>query len=166
MSKSETNSRIVSSNTVKKPPIWFVIVCLAGFGWVSGSDVRGSEVSPRRGQELQDPLRLLPLAAVADDAEAERLRRQVQQLLPAWKRTATAADLARLAQLLAQTLRSPAEVRQVLGPPARVARQLIHRRYLEQWTYDEPCALCAVWDCPRGLPPRLVSVLVLEPEKK
>jgi hypothetical protein len=114
----------------------------------------------------QDPLRLLALAAVADEPEAELLRRQAGQLLPTWKRVAGAADLARLAQLLPQTVRTPAALRQVLGQPARTARQLLHRRYLEQWTYDGPGSLCVVWDCPRGLEPRLAAVHLLEAGKK
>jgi hypothetical protein len=29
------------------------------------------------------------------------------------------------------------EVRRVLGPPTRVARQVLHRRYVEQWWYQK-----------------------------
>lgn len=29
------------------------------------------------------------------------------------------------------------EVKKVCGPPSRVARQVLFRRYLEQWQYDE-----------------------------
>ena len=103
---------------------------------------------------------------MVEDAEAARLRQQVYQLLPAWKRTASAADLIRLTQLLPQTVSTPAELRQVLGPPVRVARQMIHRRYLEQWTYGSPGGLCALWDYPRGLEPRLTAVHLLEVERK
>ena len=28
------------------------------------------------------------------------------------------------------------EVHQLLGPPARVSRQILYRRYLEQWLYE------------------------------
>jgi hypothetical protein len=30
------------------------------------------------------------------------------------------------------------EVKQILGPPSRTARQILYRRHLEQWQYDEP----------------------------
>jgi len=33
---------------------------------------------------------------------------------------------------------SAAEVRKQLGPPDRVARQILRNRYLEQWTYFQP----------------------------
>jgi hypothetical protein len=33
------------------------------------------------------------------------------------------------------------EVRTLLGRPSRTARQILYRRYLEQWQYDEPDGL-------------------------
>ncbi len=53
---------------------------------------------------------------------------------------------------------SPEQVRERLGPPARVARQILSQRYLEQWLYDAPHHLRLEFDCPRGQPARLVSV--------
>ena len=123
--------------------------------------LRADDVAALRANAAQDPLRLLLLTAVVEDAEAERLRQQIHSLLPAWKRTASAADLLHLTALLMQTVQTPAELRQVLGAPTRVTRQMIHRRYLEQWTYDAPGGLCVVWDCPRGLEPRLRAIHLL-----
>lgn len=31
-----------------------------------------------------------------------------------------------------------AQVRELLGPPKRVAREILYARYVEQWTYDDP----------------------------
>jgi hypothetical protein len=33
------------------------------------------------------------------------------------------------------------EVQNLLGKPDRVARQILYRRYLEQWTYERPSLL-------------------------
>jgi hypothetical protein len=53
---------------------------------------------------------------------------------------------------------SPEEVRKRLGPPARVARQILHQRILEQWLYDRPWSVRITFDHPRGQPPVLRSV--------
>lgn len=60
---------------------------------------------------------------------------------------------------------TPAEVRQHLGPPVRVSRQILLRRHLEQWAYDTPPlrvelnalpgeepSVCAVLQLPAGRP--------------
>ncbi len=52
---------------------------------------------------------------------------------------------------------TPAQVRAVLGPPRRVARQVLYHRYLEQWVYDAPHTLRVEFDCQRGQAARLVS---------
>jgi hypothetical protein len=31
-----------------------------------------------------------------------------------------------------------AQVRELLGPPKRIAREILYARYVEQWTYDNP----------------------------
>jgi hypothetical protein len=53
---------------------------------------------------------------------------------------------------------TPVEVRKLLGPPQRVARQVLYHRYLEQWVYDAPAPVRVEFDCPSGQPARLVSV--------
>jgi hypothetical protein len=50
------------------------------------------------------------------------------------------------------------EVRPLLGPPKRVARQVLFRRYIEQWTYDRPLALCINFNCIKGQEPHVLSV--------
>jgi hypothetical protein len=51
---------------------------------------------------------------------------------------------------------TPADVRQLLGPPHRVARQILYHRYLEQWVYDTPGTPQIEFDNSRGQATRLV----------
>jgi hypothetical protein len=52
---------------------------------------------------------------------------------------------------------TPEEVRTLLGPPRRIARQLLYQRYLEQWAYDAPFAARVDFDCRRGQTPFLLA---------
>src|SRR5437764_8902610 len=54
-----------------------------------------------------------------------------------------------------------AEVRQRFGPPARVSRQILFRRYVEQWHYESPQTLRVEMNCLTGEEPYLCSVLQL-----
>ncbi len=60
---------------------------------------------------------------------------------------------------------SPEQVRQRVGAPKRVARQILYHRYLEQWIYDPPHAARLQFDCPRGQTPQLLWKQVLAVEK-
>jgi hypothetical protein len=51
----------------------------------------------------------------------------------------------------------PAQVRARLGPPARVSRQVLAHRCIEQWHYGPPHHFRLVFDCPRGQTPRLIG---------
>jgi hypothetical protein len=51
-----------------------------------------------------------------------------------------------------------AEVRKLLGPPKRVARQILYRRHLELWTYEPPLNVRIEFECPRGDDPTVLSV--------
>jgi hypothetical protein len=57
------------------------------------------------------------------------------------------------------------ETRKLLGPPKRISRQILYRRYLEQWTYDEPIVLRIEFNCVRGEESKIVSVHPLRSEK-
>jgi hypothetical protein len=46
----------------------------------------------------------------------------------------------------------------IVGPPRRKARQILYRRYMEQWLYE---TLVVEFDCPRNREPRLSSVHLL-----
>ena len=58
---------------------------------------------------------------------------------------------------------SQAEVRQLLGPPKHIARQILYRRYLEQWVYGGPNAVRIEFDCVRGKEPQILNVQPLTP---
>jgi hypothetical protein len=60
---------------------------------------------------------------------------------------------------------SPEQVRNQLGPPQRVARQILYKRYLEQWVFDGPQPCRIEFDCQRGRSPRVVTVQPLSPAK-
>ena len=60
---------------------------------------------------------------------------------------------------------SQAEVRKRLGPPKRVARQILYRRYLEQWIYDGPKPVRIEFDCVRGKEPQILTVHPLTPAR-
>jgi len=66
-------------------------------------------------------------------------------------------DLARLRGM------SQAQVRQFLGPAKRIARQILYRRYLEQWLYEGPRAVRIEFDCVRGNEPQILTVHALSP---
>lgn len=53
---------------------------------------------------------------------------------------------------------SPEQVRQLLGPPGRTARQILYRRSREQWLYDAPFAVRLEFEYVRGQEPHLQSV--------
>jgi hypothetical protein len=44
---------------------------------------------------------------------------------------------------------SQAEVRALAGPPVRTSRQILFRRHLEQWHFQEPSGWVE-FNCPRG----------------
>jgi hypothetical protein len=58
---------------------------------------------------------------------------------------------------------SPEQVCDLLGPPRRVARQILYQRYLEQWVYDGPVNLRVEFECRRGQQAQVQSVQPLRP---
>ena len=57
------------------------------------------------------------------------------------------------------------ELLEVLGRPKKIARQILFRRHLEQWTYDAP-PLRIELHCVRGQKARVTSVHSLLPRKE
>jgi hypothetical protein len=51
-----------------------------------------------------------------------------------------------------------AEVKLAVGPPQRIARQILYHRYLEQWLYLNPGPFRVEFDAPRGQAGRVISV--------
>jgi hypothetical protein len=50
------------------------------------------------------------------------------------------------------------QARQRLGQPNRVSRQILDRRYREQWFYDKPAGLWIEVDCQKGKDPHILTV--------
>ena len=53
---------------------------------------------------------------------------------------------------------SPDQVRHLLGPPGRSARQILYHRAREQWLYDAPFAVRLEFEYVRGQEPHLLGV--------
>jgi hypothetical protein len=70
------------------------------------------------------------------------------------------------APLLAAGGKTPNEVKQLLGSPQRVSRQMVYRRLVEQWIYDRPLPLCIVWQSHRGQETQILSVHPLSNAKQ
>ncbi len=52
---------------------------------------------------------------------------------------------------------TPEQVRQLVGAPRQIARQILYHRYREQWIYDTAVPVRITFDCPRGQNPQLLS---------
>lgn len=53
---------------------------------------------------------------------------------------------------------TPERVRQLVGSPKRIARQIYYHHYREQWLYDTPMSIRLTFDCPRGQKPELLAI--------
>ncbi len=53
---------------------------------------------------------------------------------------------------------TPGQVRQLIGPPDHIARQILYNRAREQWLYDLPFFVRLEFEYPRGQDPQLLSV--------
>ena len=51
------------------------------------------------------------------------------------------------------------EVRRQLGPPARIVREVLYRRHIEQWVYENPHPFRIQISCVRGEDPVVTGVL-------
>lgn len=98
--------------------------------------------------------------SLAQDVERQRRAELVSHPAAAGKEPAP--DARRNAARVRRGM-SPAEVRELLGPPNRIARQILYRRYLEQWTYDALPSSWIEFDCPRGQEPHVLTVHLKNP---
>src|SRR5262249_32154724 len=94
---------------------------------------------------------LVCLLTSAAPAEAPAPRREE---MSAWDVALRVNDFIALATRLREnrlTVRmTAAEVTRLLGTPRQKVRQLLYRRYREQWLYATPVPLCITFDCPKG----------------
>lgn len=51
---------------------------------------------------------------------------------------------------------TPEQVRQLMGDPKHIARQIFYHRYREQWLYEAAVPIRLTFDCPRGQKPQLL----------
>jgi hypothetical protein len=51
------------------------------------------------------------------------------------------------------------EVRQRLGPPVRIVREVLYRRHIEQWVYENPHHFRIQISCVRGEDPVVTGVI-------
>ena len=52
---------------------------------------------------------------------------------------------------------TPEQVRQLVGAPKQIARQIFYYRYREQWLYEAAVPVRLTFDCPRGQKPQLLT---------
>ena len=52
---------------------------------------------------------------------------------------------------------SPEQVRQLVGVPKHIARQIFYHHYREQWHYEAAVPVRLTFDCPRGQKPQLLT---------
>jgi hypothetical protein len=60
---------------------------------------------------------------------------------------------------------TPEQVRERVGAPKRIARQILYHRYFEQWIYDRPHFARLQFNCLRGRKPQLVWTQSLPAEQ-
>jgi hypothetical protein len=107
---------------------------------------------------------LLALAALLCLGTAFALHRdRPRKESPGTARELTADQRQELRRKLQRGLTFDA-VRDLLGPPHRVARQILSHRSLEQWVYGPPYDFRVEFECLRGQKAQLLSVHSLRPE--
>lgn len=122
------------------------------------------ELTKRLQQAGDDPAKILALTPMTKEATARELRKKAYSLLTK-KSAASRKELHVLAQRLSQeiphTIRSPAQLLEVLGKTRTTSHQLLYRRYLEQWKYQVPLPLVITFDYRKGKEPILRSVQIV-----
>jgi len=150
--------------------VFAVAVCLPPpAGHAAGLKLSAQELAAREEKAGQDPVHLLLLCSLTEAEDGRRLRQRVAAILARERKSASAVELttlaAKVATALPQAATSFTEVREILGRPETVTRQVLFRRYVEQWDYERPLPLLLVFDCRKGQEPRLQSVHVNRQEK-
>jgi hypothetical protein len=129
-----------------------------------GPKLTEDEAAVRLEKAGNDPVALLELVPLVSEKDAARIRQRLNALLQERKQIASLEEasglMRRVAQRLPAAARTPAEVRELLGSPRQVLRQVLYRRSIEQWHYDTPLALCVVLEGVKGQLPRVQNVLV------
>jgi len=111
------------------------------------------------GDDVANIRKVLTAALNADKTLAREAAQRAIELLDQKKIPAQEVDrlAGRTLEVLRHTIETPADVRAIF-PQAKVIRQVLYRRYREQWTTTHPLAIRIVFDCRRGREPERVSV--------
>ena len=135
-----------------------LVLCLSADCAAEQPRLTRDELLQRRQQAGNDPVRLLELCPLVEAADADELRRKAAELIAVAPAARQEELASKIAPLLASAALGPGEVRQLLGTPTRIARQMVYRRHVEQWVYDDPLPLCVVWQASRGHDVRILTV--------
>ncbi len=112
-------------------------------------------------QAAEDPAQLLDLAAMVEAKEGRRLLRKVIKVIQKHPQE-MAPWQGRFASLLPSLAASKEDVLAIFSPaaPKQIARQIIYRRYLEQWHFDRPFPITIFFDGRKGKDLRVRLVLL------
>lgn len=137
-------------------------ICLAGAVNSQPAQLTAEELALRLKMAGNDPAKLLALVALSHPEQAKEIRQTVHKLLVELSADSSPAERQKLTGqmtgLIATVLHTPDEVLEVLGTKRKISRQLLHRRYLEQWVYEQPLPLVVTFEFRKGQPPRLFSI--------
>lgn len=126
-----------------------------------------AELDRRIKEAGQDPIKLLSLVPLANQEAGQRLRRQAHELLLEQVLNRTGVELQQLSEplvkILPQVARTPEELEELLGSRKKIGRQIVYRRYLEQWFFDHPLPLCVILSARRGEELRVIEARSLLP---
>jgi hypothetical protein len=103
----------------------------------------------------KEAYRLDPEARAAADMLRDRLGYQLTDVGWVPRRPRSTRDPKPEVQVREHMTRD--EVLDALGPPKRIARQILYRRYLEQWIYENPSVIVE-FDCVKGQPAHVFHV--------
>jgi hypothetical protein len=122
-------------------------------------------VNPQEVAEISPLIRLVEQAERAESPEARRILQGIVARRREMKGAGPNAEALanRFARALQKCARSQEDVASVFGPatPKSTVREIYYRRYREQWIFDQPLRLVVVFDCVKGIEPKLLSVQAL-----
>jgi hypothetical protein len=138
---------------------WWVFAFFVATGWQFGLIAVPTFA---QGTKEVDGSSLLEAARKLEGQESLRLLERVAQTMKSARPGTQASLRRRFIETLAEKARSPADVLLVLGPKTekQVSRQLLYRRYLEQWIYESPAPAVILLDYQKGQDPVLRTIFI------
>ena len=141
---------------------WWIGAALAFLLLEHGPDRPRFSAQPAKQPGVDEVPGLLDAARKAETAQALHLLERALLGLQTARPGTLVSQRQQLVEILAEKAQAPADVLRVLGikTEKRVARQLLYRRYLEQWIYDQPVPAVILLDCKKGQDPQLRAIFV------